>query len=110
MSRKVMPDVAITTDVLVGFPGETEDSFNNTFRFLQDTAPMRTHIFTFSKREGTAAYRMANEVPANVAKVRYERLNNLAQELAAKYTENFIGKSRIVLVESQRDRRSGKVS
>ena len=57
--RKALPDVSITTDVIVGFPGETEEEFNETYKFLQDIKLTKTHVFKYSPRKGTKGGRYA---------------------------------------------------
>ena len=105
--RNKIEDVAITTDVLVGFPGETETHFKNTLNFIKDIQPARTHIFTFSKRPGTAAYNMPGEVSGDVLKKRYHGINVAALSASYLYRRRFIGKALEVLVETKRDRHSG---
>lgn len=99
--------IAITTDVLVGFPGESEKNFRNTVNFIKDIMPSRTHIFTFSKRKDTAAYSMQDEVADSVLKKRYQELKTTALSASYLYRSRFLGKKLDILVETKRDRHSG---
>jgi threonylcarbamoyladenosine tRNA methylthiotransferase MtaB len=100
-------DMAITTDVLIGFPGERDANFANTLNLVKCVMPMRTHIFTFSRREGTAAFSAKEELPFYAAKTRYHTLNVFALEASYLYRKRFIGKKLPVLVESKRDKNTG---
>ena len=102
-----MGDVAISTDVMVGFPGETDANFRNTLNFIKSIMPARTHIFTYSKREGTAACDMPDAVSETVMKKRYHDLRAVALMSSYIYRARFMDKDLKVLVESKRDRQSG---
>jgi threonylcarbamoyladenosine tRNA methylthiotransferase MtaB len=102
-----MPGIAISTDVMVGFPGETNELFANTLNFVKEISPARTHIFTYSRRDGTPANDMPGEVAETEAKKRYLALKTVALEASYIYGASFIGKSVDVLVETKRDRGSG---
>ena len=105
--KKAIKDVAITTDVLIGFPGESSVNFRNTVNFIKDILPARTHIFTFSRRRGTAAYEMGQEVKNDVMKKRYYELYTAALGASYLYRKNFLNRSLDVLAETRRDRTSG---
>ena len=105
--RSKIEEIAITTDVLVGFPGETETHFKNTVNFIKDIQPARTHIFTFSRRPGTAAYNMPGEVSGDVLRIRYNVLNVAALSASYLYRRRFLNKMLDVLVETNRERHSG---
>ena len=105
--RGKIEDIAITTDVLIGFPGESESNFKNTLAFLKEIGPARTHIFTFSKREGTAAYEMRDEVGKDIARMRYYRLNAASLAASYIYRRKFLNEKLDVLVETKRTRRAG---
>ncbi len=105
--RAKMPDISITTDVLVGFPGEAEKNFENTVRFVKDLMPARTHIFTFSRRRYTAAYGMANIVKNEELKRRYGELNEVAQNASYLFKRKFLNETLDVLVEEKRDKVMG---
>jgi|YNPMSStandDraft_1061717.scaffolds.fasta_scaffold05367_4 threonylcarbamoyladenosine tRNA methylthiotransferase MtaB len=102
--RRMMPEVAVTTDVIVGFPGETEDDFQNTFRFCEEMGFSRMHVFLFSSRPGTPAFRWEKEmgIPYPEKKRREKLLLGLAEESRFRYHRQFLGKTVEVLVESFR--------
>jgi threonylcarbamoyladenosine tRNA methylthiotransferase MtaB len=102
--KKEIPDMAISTDIMVGFPGETNEMFGNTVGLLEKIRPMRTHIFPFSKRSGTEAAKYRDDVPSIVKREREEKLSLLAAELSKDFTGRFIGKETDVLVEERRTR------
>ncbi|MFA4991528.1 MAG: MiaB/RimO family radical SAM methylthiotransferase, partial [Candidatus Omnitrophota bacterium] len=100
--RKEIPDVAISTDMMVGFPGETEKAFRNTVDFLKEARPMRAHVFPFSSRKGTAAHGYEDDVPLAVKKKREEALSALTKKLALEFARGFIGREAEVLIEGVR--------
>ena len=97
--RKKLPDIALTTDVIVGFPGETEEEFNETVEFIKKCDFNMLHVFPFSAREGTGAYLMKDQIDPRIKKQRVNVLLDLSKELFDKYTDKFIGKEITVLVE-----------
>lgn len=97
--RKACPNVALTTDVIVGFPGETEEEFLETYKFIKKCGFNMIHVFPFSAREKTRAYSMPNQVDPKVKKERTLKLIELSNELWDKYTNEFIDKEVEVLVE-----------
>lgn len=97
--KSALPDVAFTTDVIVGFPGETDKEFNETVEFIKKCQFDMLHVFPFSAREGTAAWLMPNKVDPKVKKERVKVLLDLSKELWDKYTERFIRRKMPVLVE-----------
>ncbi len=97
--KKAVPGVAITTDVLVGFPGEGENNFQNTVRLVKKIMPLRVHIFPFSSREGTAAANLKDEINPQIIKERIARLKDITEGLSLKYRRQFLGKKIDVLVE-----------
>ena len=99
--RKSIPDIAITTDVLVGFPGEKKDNFENTVRLLKKIRPLKIHIFPYSRREGTAAAGFSNEVPTQEVKRRVLELKELSAHLAKGYMNRFSNKEKPVLIEAR---------
>lgn len=103
MARDLIPEISITTDIVVGFPGETEENFQNTCRFITKIKPVRTHIFSYSKREATAASNMQGEVPKCTVKRRMGEIRKLAAQTSYDYRKNFLQKKTDVLVESKRD-------
>ena len=99
-ARRVIPDVAITTDVIVGFPGETEAEFEESLAFVREMAFAGGHVFTYSERPGTAAARMPNPVPHAVRKERNARMRAVLEASARRYRRRFVGQVLPVLWES----------
>ncbi len=99
--RTAWPLAAFTTDVIVGFPGETEEEFAETVAFCQKIGFAKLHVFPFSPREGTPAAVMDDQVPENVKAERVRRLIAAGDELARQYREQFLGKIVPVLLEDQ---------
>ncbi len=97
--RQYLPNPAITTDIIVGFPGETEEQFNNTMDFCRQIGFSKIHVFPYSDRKGTKAFEMANKVPENIKHERVRQLLELANQLQKSYFENFVGKVVNVLAE-----------
>lgn len=97
--RNACPDVAFTTDVIVGFPGETEEEFIETYEFIKECGFDMLHVFPFSSREGTLASKMPNQIDPKIKKQRALRLIELSNELWDKYTNKFVGKEVEVLIE-----------
>ena len=108
-AKKKIKDVGISTDVLIGFPGETDASFRNTVNLIKDILPVKTHIFSFSKRDGTAACVMAGEVPESEIKKRFQIINIAAIMASYLYKETFLKKLLDVLVESKKEKYSGRL-
>lgn len=94
---------AITTDVIVGFPGETDEEFEETFEFCKQIGFAQMHIFNFSPRPGTRAADMPNPVGPQAAQARHARLAALADEMSLNFNQGFVGKTVHVLVERCRD-------
>ena len=97
-----MPDAAVTTDVIAGFPGESDDDFAATLALCEEAAFARIHAFPYSPRARTAAAGMSDQVPVEVRKERMARLLALADDLAAAFRTRFSGGVRPVLWEEQR--------
>lgn len=89
--RKALPDLAITSDVIVGFPGETDEEFMETYHFIKDHRFSELHVFPFSKRTGTPAARMEDQVDEEVKNERVQKLIELNGELALEYASAFEG-------------------
>jgi threonylcarbamoyladenosine tRNA methylthiotransferase MtaB len=100
-------DAALTTDVLIGFPGESDAGFSNTLSLVKEILPLRTHIFTFSKRKGTAAYDMEGGLDRDTLRKRYEQMLVASYSASYLYRKNFLNRPVNVLVESRRDRTTG---
>ena len=105
--RKSLPDAAITTDIMVGFPQESELRFRNTVKFLEDVSPSRMHIFPFSPRENTGAYKLGDPVNSKVKKKRLMLLQDLAKSSSYEYRKSFLNKELVVLVEQDKDKKTG---
>ena len=99
--RKYYPAPALTTDVITGFPGETEEEFEESRSFVDSIHFYETHIFPYSKREGTKAAAMTDQLPEQVKKERSRILIALGQEHQREYMEQFLGKKKEVLFEEQ---------
>lgn len=92
---------AITTDIIVGFPGETDPNFEQTLELAEQLRFAKIHVFSFSKRAGTAAARMRPAVPAKIIKERSRRLQQLDERLQQRFRKRFAGEKLEVLIESQ---------
>ncbi|BFL21282.1 tRNA (N(6)-L-threonylcarbamoyladenosine(37)-C(2))-methylthiotransferase MtaB [Mediterraneibacter gnavus] len=101
--RKYFEKPALTTDVIVGFPQETEEEFETTYEFLKKICFYETHIFKYSKREGTKAAVMQGQIPEQIKAKRSARLIELGEENRRAYEESFLGKTVEVLVEEKSD-------
>lgn len=98
--NKKIPNSAFTCDIIVGFPGETEEEFKNTIDGVKKVKFYEVHTFKYSKRKWTRAAKMENQVDGNVANKRSEELISLANELKNEYMKKYIGKKQDVLIES----------
>lgn len=99
--KSSLPDIAITTDVLLGFPGEGKENFNNTLKLIKEILPLKVHIFPYSKRERTAAYNFMDTIPGYEIKTRITKLQKIALSCALKYKQRFIHKEKEVLIEGR---------
>lgn len=99
--REAMPGVAITTDVIVGFPGETEERFENGFRFMERVGFAEMHVFPYSKRTGTPAARMEDQVPEEIKHERVHKLIELSERMQADYAKAWVGRELVVIPEGQ---------
>jgi threonylcarbamoyladenosine tRNA methylthiotransferase MtaB len=99
-ARRLIPEVAITTDIIVGFPGESEAEFAESLAFVQEMEFAKGHVFTYSARPGTAAAKMAGQVPPELRKERSARMRAVLAASQAAYMERFVGRSLPVLWES----------
>ncbi|MCC0635443.1 MULTISPECIES: tRNA (N(6)-L-threonylcarbamoyladenosine(37)-C(2))-methylthiotransferase MtaB [unclassified Clostridioides] len=97
--RDKIPNVAITTDVIVGFPGETNEEFKQTYNFLKEIELSQMHIFKYSPRKGTPAATMENQIDPQMKHFRSEQLLNLSKENFSKFATKFIGSELEVLFE-----------
>jgi len=99
-ARDVNPDVAITTDIIAGFPGETENEFAETLGFVKEINFAGGHVFTYSPRPNTGASRMKGQVKPELRKKRNHVLHDVLEESSKSYREKFVGQSMSVLWES----------
>jgi len=102
-ARQMVPHIAITTDVIVGFPGETEREFEETLLFVEAMQFSRVHIFPFSARAGTEAATYPDQVPPQAREERVHRLAEVARRSERAFWEQFVGQTVEVLWESKRD-------
>ncbi len=101
--REFYPDCAITTDMITGFPGETEEEFSQTLAFIEKCAFASMHIFPYSRRDGTPAASMPDQVLKSVKEERAARAGKLAAEMKAGYLSSCVGKTFPVLFERGQD-------
>ena len=101
--RENYDDVILTTDIIVGFPGETEEEFNETYEFLKKIKFYKMHVFKYSPRKGTKAAVMKNQIDGNVKEHRSKILIELSDSNEAKYQEELIGKEVEILWEEEKD-------
>ena len=99
--RKAYPRVSLTTDVIVGFPGETDEEFNITYENLEEIKFYKMHIFKYSPRKGTRAAVMPNQIDGNVKEERSRKLIELSDKNEKEYNKQYIGKEVEVLVEEE---------
>ncbi|MFC2071499.1 tRNA (N(6)-L-threonylcarbamoyladenosine(37)-C(2))-methylthiotransferase MtaB [Chloroflexota bacterium] len=99
--RALVPEVAITTDIIVGFPGETEGEFEESYELCRQLGFARIHVFSYSPRRGTQAARLPQQMDAQVKKHRSQKMLALARESAKNFSQQFSGKIRPVLWERQ---------
>lgn len=101
--RNLMPEIGISTDVMVGFPGETDEDFEYTRSMVKECGFSRLHVFRFSPRPGTPAACMEDQVPAKVKSARAAQLIADGKQLAIDFARRFVGQPMEVLVEEERD-------
>ena len=101
--REYFKDVNLTTDIIVGFPGETNEEFERTYEFLSKIKFYKMHIFKYSPREGTLAAKMTNQIDGNIKEERSQKLIELSNKNEREYNEKYIGKSVEVLFEEEKD-------
>ncbi|WP_037290006.1 tRNA (N(6)-L-threonylcarbamoyladenosine(37)-C(2))-methylthiotransferase MtaB [Saccharibacillus sacchari] len=89
--REAMPDVAITTDVIVGFPGETDEMYQNGYDFMKNIGFSEMHVFPYSQRTGTPAARMDDQVDEEIKNARVHELIELSEKMQLEYAQKFIG-------------------
>lgn len=101
--RKIRPNISITTDVIVGFPGESEELFYKTCAFIEKLKFTKLHVFPYSKRKGTKASTMENQIEESIKKQRCKKLIEISKKLEKQYMDQFIGKEEEVLIEQIKD-------
>jgi len=97
--RSIRPNISITTDIIVGFPYETDELFNSTLEFAKKMNFSKIHVFPYSKREGTSAAIMPNQVDDKIKKIRVKKLMELSDKLEKEYYDKFKGKDLDILIE-----------
>ncbi len=105
--KKIIPDIAITTDVIVGFPGETENDFQKTKQLIEQVGFSRMHVFTFSAREGTPAADMSDQVASRTKNSRSQKLRRINKRLRKQFQQKLINRTQEILVEEKRDPKTG---
>ena len=108
-ARAAIPDLSVTTDMIVGFPGETEAEFAASLAFVDTLALAKLHVFRYSPRAGTAAAAMRNQVPAAVAAERSQRMHELNNKLEHTFRRRFVGRTMDVLWETCQPGRDGSL-
>lgn len=107
-ARRAIPDVSLTTDIIVGFPGETKAEFAESLAFVEKMAFAKLHIFRYSRREGTMAARLKQQVPAPEVQARSQEMHALNADLEQSFRQKFLGRTMPVLWESQEPYGLGK--
>lgn len=102
--RAAFPDTAITTDVIVGFPGETDEGFSESLRFVEEMRFARIHVFPYSKKAGTFAARLPGQTNDAIKTARNAEMLKLGEKLSSDFLMNFVNKNLSVLFERQLDR------
>lgn len=97
--RRAFENATLTTDIIVGFPGETEEEFNTTYKFLEKIKFYKMHVFKYSQRKGTRAAVMPNQVDGSLKEERSRKLIALSNKNEEEYNRSYIGKSVEVLFE-----------
>jgi len=104
---QAVPDICLGTDIIAGFPGETDQEFEAAYRFLEQSPLAYLHVFPFSQRPGTPAATMPGQVHSRVIKERAEALRKLSEQKLAAYAARFVGRELEVLVQKDADGRKG---
>ncbi len=101
-AKRLVPGIAISTDIITGFPGETEEDFEQTYQLAHTLEFAKSHVFRFSPRQGTAAARMKGQIQDPIKKARSERLLTLNEEHSRRFRQHFLGETVEVLIEHPR--------
>ena len=107
--RSAIPNATITTDIIVGFPGETEEDFQETLNLVEKARFMAAYTFQYSKRPGTPAATMPDQIAENIMRERYERLHKLQQRISGEVNQEVIGTEQEILV-ADFESKTGKVT
>jgi len=99
--RTTYNDVILTTDIIVGFPGETEEEFEKTYNFLKEINFYKMHVFKYSRRKGTKANTMPNQINDDIKNTRSNKLIDLSNNNQLEYNRKYIGKALNVLIEEK---------
>ncbi len=102
-ARKVVPDIAFTSDVIVGFPGETREDFEETLRLIREVEFVSLFTFIYSPRKGTPAASMPDPTPAETKTAWFAEMNKVQEEIAARRLAQMVGTQRRALIESEKD-------
>jgi threonylcarbamoyladenosine tRNA methylthiotransferase MtaB len=102
-ARGAVPDLAVSSDIIVGFPGETDEEFEETIALVEELAFSRLHIFRYSQRAGTPAEKMTAQVPGPIAQERSRRMHALAADLEHRFNSGLVGHTADVLWETAED-------
>jgi threonylcarbamoyladenosine tRNA methylthiotransferase MtaB len=108
--RSKIPGIAITTDVIIGFPQERDENFNNTLKIIKNIKPSRTHIFTYSPRKGTKAFDVKETVSPPEKSDRYRRLKAITDKFAEQFKLSSYNRNQRILIETTRDRDTAKLT
>ena len=101
--HRLIPDAAIGTDTLIGFPGESESAFENTYSLIEELPISYLHVFPFSARPGTKAAELPDKVDVGIIKDRCERMRILGREKRMKFYQKFMGRVLPILIETERE-------
>ena len=101
--HQIIPDAAIGVDALIGFPGESDSAFENTYSLIKKLPISYLHVFPFSARPGTKAANLADKVDAGIIKDRCERMRILGNEKRMKFYQGFMGQVIPILIETERE-------
>ncbi|MFC1617810.1 tRNA (N(6)-L-threonylcarbamoyladenosine(37)-C(2))-methylthiotransferase MtaB [Patescibacteria group bacterium] len=99
--RRAIPNIFLATDIIVGFPGETDKDFLETYNFCEANNFAKMHVFSYSKREGTKAAKFSDQINPKIIRERSQKLRRLSDRLQAKYLEQFMGQQVEVLTETE---------
>ena len=97
--RKVFPRASLTTDIMVGFPGESHENFRESYEFIDQIGFSKLHVFKYSKRQGTPASKMVDQIPESIKEERSKEIIGLSDKLEKNYYKQFLGKKMAVLIE-----------